>query len=417
MEEKINILKAAAFYYVSHIFAQSSLYKISLRFIERCFPMFVDSETFLQLGFISVSRILSSSKLHVDSELQVFNAADRWLYDNITERSKHTKRLLLRIRLSLLSVSALNFILNKNSCFKRCNECVGIIKEALKNKNSFNSNNPSINSRFCDQDNFNIIYCGGNDVNTQTVVSDVHSVKANSLNTGKIQPSMKEERQFSKIVCLKGDVYVFGGVDSKNNTVMSIEKYSAAFKSWETIGSMYDNRRMFCVCSFMDNIYVLGGIKDYLIQETCIEFNTNTWKWKEVAGMNEERCNNESGIVFQERIVISGGKHPFQYFNTVEAYDPLADKWSYMPNMVEERSYHKSVSIKNKLFVVGGYRKTCEVFDSVFNKFVLLVPPLASFKNFLHFPAEVISISNKVFVFGYLRKTFLVYDVKNNKWS
>ena len=47
--------------------------------IERCFPMIVDSDNFLELDFIFIKKILSSSELNINSELQVFNASDSWL--------------------------------------------------------------------------------------------------------------------------------------------------------------------------------------------------------------------------------------------------------------------------------------------------------------------------------------------------
>ena len=44
--------------------------------IEQCFPMFSDSDNFLELNINYVRKIFKSSELNIDSELQVFNAAD-----------------------------------------------------------------------------------------------------------------------------------------------------------------------------------------------------------------------------------------------------------------------------------------------------------------------------------------------------
>ena len=79
---------------LSNIFSLSSSIKVTMSLIKRCFPMIVDSENFLELDFISIKKILSSSELNIDSELQVFNAADSWLCHDITQRSKYTKDLL-----------------------------------------------------------------------------------------------------------------------------------------------------------------------------------------------------------------------------------------------------------------------------------------------------------------------------------
>ena len=56
--------------------------------------MIADTVNFLELDFIIIKKILSSSGLNIDSELQVFNAADSWLCHDITERRKYAKELL-----------------------------------------------------------------------------------------------------------------------------------------------------------------------------------------------------------------------------------------------------------------------------------------------------------------------------------
>ena len=86
--------------------------------IEQCFSMFADSEIFLELEFNYIIKIISSSGLNIDSELQVFNAADSWLSHDITERSKYAKDLLSKVRLPLLSISALKQVLNRVSINK-----------------------------------------------------------------------------------------------------------------------------------------------------------------------------------------------------------------------------------------------------------------------------------------------------------
>ena len=88
--------------------------------------------------------------------------------------------------------------------------------------------------------------------------------------------------------------------------------------------------------------------------------------------------------------------------------------------MIERRARHKSVAIKNKLFVVGGTKLTCEVFDSTFNKFVLLKSPQENFKEHLKYPGEVVSIGNELLVFcdrfGKYSKSVLFYDVDKDVW-
>ena len=116
IESKLNIKNTAVIYSVSQLFNCSIVSKALLEFIERCFPMFVDSTSFLELDYKHILKILSTSELNIDSEMEVFNAIVSWLGHN-KERSKYAKDLILEIRLSLLSDPALNFIIENISCF------------------------------------------------------------------------------------------------------------------------------------------------------------------------------------------------------------------------------------------------------------------------------------------------------------
>ena len=124
---------------LSILFKLSNLCKDLMSYIECCFPMASDSNNFLDLDLISLIKILSSSGLSIDSELQIVEAGDSWLCHNITDRGKYAKYLLSKVRLSLLSVPVLNQILTKVSSFSIDDECISIIKEALlDNKKNIN---------------------------------------------------------------------------------------------------------------------------------------------------------------------------------------------------------------------------------------------------------------------------------------
>ena len=77
--------------------------------------MFVDCTSFLELDLKLISKILSSSELNIDSEMEVFNAVVSWL-GHKKERSKYAKYLFLKVRIFLLSDPALNLITEKISC-------------------------------------------------------------------------------------------------------------------------------------------------------------------------------------------------------------------------------------------------------------------------------------------------------------
>ena len=158
IEDEINFNNAVAIYKLLQTFKTLSLPNASVLYIERCFPYIVDCKSFLELDYISLAKILSSNELNIDSELEVYNAIVSWLGHN-KERSKYAKSLLLKIRLSLLSLPALKYISDKVSCV--IDDC-SFTKELFPAKNDWShAKSLKTASRYCNQNKFNIIVSVG----------------------------------------------------------------------------------------------------------------------------------------------------------------------------------------------------------------------------------------------------------------
>ena len=117
IDQRKAIKNAATFYQLARHFNLPIFREVLLSYIEFCFTMIVDTKSFSELDFRSVLTIIASSNLRTDSELEVYNAAEIWLSYNIEERSKFAKRLLQKIRLTLLSNQCLKNLLDNVSTF------------------------------------------------------------------------------------------------------------------------------------------------------------------------------------------------------------------------------------------------------------------------------------------------------------
>ena len=422
LEEQIAVDNVATYGTIAKLFALKNLSQFSLCLIERCFTMFIDSHDFYELDYNFVAKILSSSELNIDSELQVFNAADSWLKYDFIERAKFAKNILLKVRFSLLSDHALKNILTKTSSFTCNKDCDKTIEEILHDKNTYmkNKSGSFYKSRYCSQHKFNVILCGGytnreESSSNTTYNKNVYNIDLQNPDDVTILPEMNEDREKFKMVCVKDEVYVLGGIDENTKRYCCTERYSASTNTWEIVDNMLvDDYGRFCACSFMDNVYVMG---DYI--NRCMVFNKNTQQWNNIANMNDDRIFHAIEI-FEGRIVVSGGMgNAGNDLNTVEAYDHVADSWSYMPSMIETRSDHKSVAIRNKLFVIGELDMKCEVFDSTSKKFVYIkkLHPKSFLDDFENRPTEIVSIGSQIVMFADLSRTILLYDVENNEWS
>ena len=139
IEENLTITNVVCLYYIPQLFNSSKLSKSPKLLIERCFPMIVNSTSFIELDFKHVAKILSSSELNIDSEMEVFNAITSWLSHD-KERNKYAKRLFIKIRLSLLSDHALKFVSEKISYFL---ENLSEIKELISEESKISHFNKS----------------------------------------------------------------------------------------------------------------------------------------------------------------------------------------------------------------------------------------------------------------------------------
>ena len=248
LQDKKNCLVICC---LSHIFNLSTSIKDSMRFIERCFPMFADSNNFLELGIICVRKILLSSELNIDSELQVFKATDSWLSYDIIQRSKYAKDLLSKIRLPLLSVPALKQVLERVSL--KYHEFSKTIEAVLVKKQQLQPLSCNISSRYCNQMNFNVLVCGGQSCDSRNVFSDVKLFNANNFSEVINLPNMKEARHDFGAVCIKDEFYVFGGIDN-NRLIRSVEKYSPDTNTWEYVVDVMDDREHFSLFSFKNSL-------------------------------------------------------------------------------------------------------------------------------------------------------------------
>ena len=255
IKDKIRKENVLTFYSLAKLYKLDIISESNLLYIERCFPMVVETQNFLHLDINLVAKILSSSELNIHSEVEIFNAAITWLKYNIEERSKYAKQLLLIVRFTLLSEHALEYISKCYSIFSKNQKCANILKEVytncLKNKSS-----SCYTSRYCGQNMFNFLMCGGYNSENKIVVNTVSKINGSNLNKTKLLSSMTSERSNFEAVCLKGEVYVFGGYDNANNLVKSVERYSPFTDIWSKITLMYNNCEEFCACAFMDKIYV-----------------------------------------------------------------------------------------------------------------------------------------------------------------
>ena len=103
------------------------------------------------------------------------------------------------MRLCLLSDNSLKFFLNESLALKRNNECNNLIKNVLKAKSKHHSKDLATRHRCCDQNMFNVLFCGGfcrfNGYSRK--VNEVYGRNlGNFTKSGRFQSSLFKRRSF-----------------------------------------------------------------------------------------------------------------------------------------------------------------------------------------------------------------------------
>ena len=434
VKEKINCKAIDKHQFVIIFFQLSEFYNFkyiqneTLDYINRWFKKIAKTKNFQQLNFNNVKKILSSSKLKICSELEVFIASDFWLSCESFNRNKFAKDLLLKTRFPLLSDHVIKSLLEQgkdsSSVFHKNKECLVLIDKILKNKEDFYRNRSIVyqTNRYCNSSKFNIVLCGKYNKRPVYIDFKLHLLEAENLAKVKTYIPCDNLRVVGASSITNEIYFVFRNKDNEYKEKLLFIKHSPVLKTWEDLDFYYDfNLRGFCMCSFLDSIFIIGGCYRFGytnidMKRSCVVFNTITKKWKEASDMNDYRTT-ASCTVFEGRIVVSGGINDrARCIRTVETYDHVADTWTFMPNMVNKSYKHNLIAMSNKLFAFGCglLSNFCEVYDKMCKKFVVIKSP----PKFAYFNVQqAVSVGKVIMVFRIYSTKMAIYDTDKNEWS
>ena len=266
--------------------------KYALKYMGGWSLMISETDNFLQLEVNLIEEILSRSSFLVTTEIKVYQAVNKWIDYNFEERGKFSKSLLHKIRLPLLAQKTVKTILIEKSCFRDNKDSLEVVNKILKGNFDFYRNKPKsfFTARYCGHDSFDILYFGvekKTKVDSQKIDDKILRIKhSNDFNNLEIVSSLVKKRYGPEVVYLKGNVYIFGGFDDRQDTIIKeVEMYSHLTKTCKVVANIKDiNDYELCyygLCGFMDKIYLIGGYDDIDNErDLCIEFDTKDYSWK-----------------------------------------------------------------------------------------------------------------------------------------
>lgn len=105
------------------------------RFIMRKFNEVAKQEEFLQLPLSVLHELLENDHLHVETELQVFNAFMTWVNHDLASRAANAYELLDAIRVPLIPKEVWEQVFDREPLFQHNRECHAYIKGYLMGRN------------------------------------------------------------------------------------------------------------------------------------------------------------------------------------------------------------------------------------------------------------------------------------------
>ena len=170
----------------------------------------------------------------------------------------------------MLSEQAVKHLSDKISFFAENSELNNMLNKALVGKKVTQCN---YTSRYCNQNSFSILLCGGI-YDFDEYDRNVSQINGSNFEDVKDLPPIKTDRVYHVAVCLRGEVFVFSGIDDENNFIESVEKYSPSNNTWTVVTNMADKRLNFSACAFIDKIFIFGGYRsnendDYSATNSC----------------------------------------------------------------------------------------------------------------------------------------------------
>lgn len=254
-----------------------------------------------------LSKLLTSEYLRVDSELQVFHAALRWIKHDVIRRRCYVFDILSHVRLPLVPIRQIDIA---------CKECRDMsVRVALR-----------------------------------SICKDLASKR------GQLVPLRVAPR-----ISAKNYIYIIGGSRRESSSgwnpadciYETVAKYDIYRREWTETAPMEIGRILPGVAALNGKIYVVGGERGSQILANGEVYDPQNNNWKPITPMITPRC--EFGLCAVGGMLWAvGGWIGDDIGGSIECYDPFKDTWTMVGDMPQPRFSMGVVSFEGLIYIVGG---------------------------------------------------------------
>ena len=329
-----NCLGIKAFAYTFNV---AGLPEAANNYAMQNFADVLKEEEFLHLSADEVEAFVSSNKINVTSEEDVYVAVTRWLEHDIEIRKEHAGRLYNHVRFPILDVSFLKGVVMQNPIIESHSEVKVMVKEAFEYHENPASvilfSNPKKTQPRSSVMGVICVVGGAGDAGESLMDVTFFNPHENQWNPG---CKMLQHRSRLAIAMFKGELYAIGGADL-TESLSSVEKYSPVTNSWSMIGALNTARRSCAAIVTRFGIYVLGGFSGSVFLHSVELYDPDLDEWTYQPPMQEAR-SDLCAVFFDQRIYAIGGTNSKTQLRSVERFDLINRKWETVADMYAPRA-------------------------------------------------------------------------------
>lgn len=403
--------------------ACTDLHTYAQTYTEQHFTDVVHYDEFLSMGVESVCKLISSDRLTVSTEEQVYEAVMSWVHHDLPSRQEHVEQLLENVRLPLMAQDYIVQRVEEEPLVKSNSRCKDYLIEAMKYHLLKTDQKPLYKTpRTQPRSPIGLpkvlLVIGGQ------APKAIRSVECYDFQEERWHQlaEMPSRRCRCGVAVLNGLVYAVGGFNGSLR-VRSIDVYDPLKDTWNSCPSMEARRSTLGVAVLGGNIYAVGGFDGAAGLDTAEYFDVRAGHWKTMASMSTRRSSVGVGVTGGLLYAVGGYDGASrQCLSSVECFNPLCDVWSNVAEMSCRRSGAGVGVVDGLLYAVGGHdgplvRKSVEAYNPEVNTWAPVADMHMSRRN-----AGVVANGNKLYVVGgddgsSNLGSVEVYDPTSNKWT
>ena len=417
--QTLDISNCIRAYYFAIKYQWEELQNGARDFILANFVAVAGTEDFLNLSSKELEEWISSDKIIIKEEEEVFQVIVKWL-ENGNTQDLDFLQLLRHVRCIYLSRGYVFSVILQHPLVHASTACTKFVLDAMKEvangtEECFISQPP----RNCLETHENaIIACGKRGVFCY-VPSEM---------TWYDLPHIPSHRNYYAlaITSLHSKVFIIGGCKNLHGTI--VERYEPSTDEWVSTEDPKTVQNHAGAVTLQGVLYVVGGrdINNKAIS-TVQKYSPDKNQWQEVSPLSSPRSKVCAVADGSYLYTVGGCNEKGNFLKIVERFDPRNNTWNELPSTLAERSSASGTAIRQKVFVFGGLSKNdtagdpCEVYDTNIETWTSILSVVAPRRY-----ASAVSFEGKIYVFGNFQNehsfssegmSLQVYDIDKDEWE